>query len=70
LIVLKSIRLFFDTPETEPYGPEASRLLESWREIPADKRESALLEFHTQLWQGLLEGLRESYIKKRAVWHD
>jgi hypothetical protein len=70
IIVLKSVRLFFDTPDTEPYGPGASKLLEKWRQVPADSREGALFEFHRLLWEGLLEALRNSYIKKGAVWHD
>jgi hypothetical protein len=64
------MRLFFDVPDTEPYGPGASRLLEKWHKVPVERKEASLLEFHRLLWEGLLEGLRESYIKRGAVWHD
>jgi hypothetical protein len=70
VIILKSARLFFDVQDAEPYGPGASRLLENWHRVPVDGRESALLEFQRLLWQGFLEDLEESNIKKGAVWHD
>jgi hypothetical protein len=60
MIVLKTVRLFFDTPESEPHGAGAAKLKENWRRVPQERREAALLEFQRQLWQGLLDRLENS----------
>jgi len=67
VIVLKSIRMFFNTPDSEPHGPGAEGLIENWKKVPFDDRVSALPEFQKQVWEAVLEGLQP--IRKGAVWH-
>ena len=74
VIVRKTIRLFFNVPDSEePRGGEV-RLLEAWRQIEPERREAALLEHERQIWQGLLDRLQatplQRALKKEAIWHD
>jgi hypothetical protein len=67
VIMLKSIRMFFNTSDGEPHGPGAEGLIENWRKLSFDDRVSALIEFQKQVWEAVLEGLQP--IRKGAVWH-
>lgn len=58
--VRKTIRLFFNVPDSTPNSPGEQRLLDNWHKIAPERREAALGEFQRQLWQGLLNGLRAS----------
>lgn len=73
IIVRKSIRLFFGIEDSEATGPGEQRLLDSWHEVPQERRETALLEFERGLWEGFLEGLQASAtwpLKRGASWHE
>jgi len=67
VIMVKSILLFFDTSDSEPYGPEADGLLKNWAEVPQERREDSLPEFQRLLWQSLLEGLEGSGPRRRGM---
>jgi hypothetical protein len=66
-IIRKTIRLFFGTPDSEPNGPTAQRILDAWHEVPQERREAALLEFQRQLWEGFAKGLQQSSQSERSV---
>ena len=64
-LVQNSIRLFFNVPADDILSGE-QRFLDQWKEIPIERREAAYIEVLRQLYQGLLDRLREQGPKAGA----